>query len=82
MGGSRRHDPLSVVERESVLVRLGTGEHSEEVAAALGCSLRTVQRVYADSLVKSRRVDQAELRLSFEEREQISRGVAGGESAR
>jgi IS30 family transposase len=79
--GTRRSDPLSVVERESVLARLRVGEHSEEVAAALSCSLRTVQRVYAQSLVKSRRIGQSQLRLSFEEREQISRGVAAGESA-
>jgi IS30 family transposase len=81
MGGSRRHVPLSVVERACVLERVRAGERLDVAATAFGCSLRTVQRVYEQSLIKSRRIDQAELRLSFEEREQISRGVAGGESA-
>jgi IS30 family transposase len=80
--GTRRSDPLSVVERESVLVRLRAGAHPEAAAVALGCSLRTVQRIYAQSLVTSRRIGQSDLRLSFEEREQISRGVAAGDSAR
>ena len=81
MGGSRRHVPLSVVERAGVLERVRAGQRLDAAAAAYGCSLRTVQRVYEQSLIKSRRIDQAELRLSFEEREQISRGVAGGDSA-
>src|SRR5687767_7261758 len=81
MGGLRRQDPLSVVEREALVLRVRAGIHPAAVAAAFGCSLRTVQRVYAQSLVKSRRIDQAELRLCFEEREQISRGVAAGDSA-
>jgi IS30 family transposase len=81
MGGSRRHVPLSVVERAGVLERVRAGQRLDGAAAAYGCSLRTVQRIYEQSLVKSRRIDQAELRLSFEEREQISRGVAAGDSA-
>ena len=73
--------PLSVVERACVLERVRAGERLDVAAAAFGCSLRTVQRVYEQSLIKGRRIDQAELRLSFEEREHISRGVAGGQSA-
>jgi len=82
MGGVRRQDRLGVAEREAVVLRVRAGVHPAAAAAAFGCSLRTVQRVYEQSLVKSRRIDQAELRLSFEEREQISRGVAAGDSAR
>jgi IS30 family transposase len=41
-----------------------------------------VQRVWAQSWVKSRRIGPSELRLSFAERERISRGVAAGESSR
>jgi IS30 family transposase len=70
-----------VVERAGVLERVWAGQRLDVAAAAYGCSLRTVQRIYEQSLVKSRRIDQAELRLSFEEREQISRGVAAGDSA-
>ena len=82
MGGSRRHVPLSVLERAGVLERVRAGQRLDATAAAYGCSLRTVQRIYEQSLVKSRRIDQAQLRLCFEEREQISRGVAAGDSAR
>ena len=64
-----------------MLERVRAGDRLDLAAAAFGCSLRTVQRVYEQSLVKSRRIGQAELRLCFEEREQISRGVAAGDSA-
>jgi IS30 family transposase len=73
---------LGVVERASMLVALGEGDHPERVAVAFGRSLRTVQRVWAQSLVKSRRIGQSDLRLCFAERERISRGVAAGQSAR
>jgi len=52
------------------------------VAAAFGCSKRSVQRIQSDSLVKSRRTGPNERHLSFPERERISRGVACGHSAR
>jgi len=80
--GLRRNDPLDAGERDAALERLGAGERVEEVAAALGCSGRTLQRLFADSLVKTRRIGQSELRLSFAEREQISRGLAAQETAR
>jgi transposase, IS30 family len=77
-----RGAPLGAVERASMLVALGAGDHPEGVAAGFGRSLRTVQRVWALSLVKSRRIGPSDLRLCFAERERISRGVAAGESAR
>jgi IS30 family transposase len=80
--GLRRNDPLCAVEREGALGRLRAGERVEEIAAAFGCSGRTLQRLFADSLVKRRRIGQSELRLSFAEREQISRGLAVADSAR
>jgi IS30 family transposase len=80
--GMRRHRPLGASERVEALQRLGAGERVEEVAAVLGCSGRTVYRVFADAQVKRRRIGQSDLRLSFAERERISRGVAAGESAR
>jgi IS30 family transposase len=77
-----RGAPLEAVERASMLVALGAGDHPEHVAMAFGRSLRTVQRVWSQSLVKSRRIGPSDLRLCFAERERISRGVAAGESAR
>ena len=74
--------PLSAAERASVLGRLGEGADPRQVAVGLGLSLRTVQRVWAQSQVKSRRIGQSELRLSFAEREQISRGIAAAQPAR
>lgn len=73
---------LSQSEREQLLALLREGEHPEATAASVGCSLRTVQRIYAESLIKSRRIGPSDLRLSFAERERISRGLAAGESAR
>jgi IS30 family transposase len=69
-------------EREWVLARLQEGVHPEHVAARAGLSLRSVQRISLESRVKRRRIGQSALRLSFEEREQISRGLAAGESLR
>jgi transposase, IS30 family len=77
-----RGQALSGAERALLVARLGEGVRWSELAAAFGCSQRTVQRVWAASRVKSRRIGASERRLSFAERERISRGVAAGESAR
>jgi IS30 family transposase len=74
--------PLLAAERALVLGRLGEGIDPREVAAGLRLSLRTVQRVWEQSKVKSRRIGQSDLRLCFAEREAISRGVSAGRSAR
>lgn len=74
--------PLSAAERALVLGRLGEGVDAGRVAVGLGLSLRTVQRVWEQSEVKSRRIGQSDLRLCFAEREVISRGVSAGRSAR
>jgi len=78
----RRGRPLRAWEKEAALECLRRGDHLERVAAGLGCSRRTVERVYAESLVKRRRIGVGDLRLSFADRERVSRGVAAGESAR
>ena len=78
----RRGRPLSPPEKEQALERLREGEQPDQAAAALGCSRRTIERVHAASLIKRRRIGPSELRLSFGERERISRGIAAGESAR
>jgi IS30 family transposase len=64
------------------LVQVGEGVHLDQIARELGCSVRTVQRVWVESKIKSRRVGQSALRLSFAEREQISRDLAAGQSVR
>jgi len=53
-----------------------------EIAEEFGCSAVTVWRVGDQASVRRRRVQHSRLRLCFEERERISRGVAAGESAR
>jgi hypothetical protein len=79
---SGRGRSLSAAERGWVLECLRRGDHQAEVAVRLGCSRRTVERVYAASLIKGRRIGLSELRLSFGERELISRGLAAGQSDR
>jgi transposase, IS30 family len=80
--GTRRGRPLSPTERLELLERLRGGEHLDEAAVAFGCSQRTAQRAWAEAMVKRRRIGQSELRLCFEEREQISRALAAGASFR
>jgi transposase, IS30 family len=65
-------------ERAWASKRLGEGAGTAELAAALGCSQRTLSRVRQEAALIERR--RSELRLSFEERERISRGIAAGES--
>jgi IS30 family transposase len=73
---------LSAAERALVLGGLGEGVDPARVAVGLGLSLRTIQRVWEQSKIKSRRIGQSDLRLCFAEREAISRGVSAGRSAR
>ncbi len=70
---------LTPPERELVLERLRVGERPDVVAGAVGCSAETVRRIRRQAWSR-RRVSRSRLRLCFEEREQISRGVAAGES--
>jgi IS30 family transposase len=81
-GYGRKGRPLSEREKHDALERVRSGEHPDQVAAALGFSKRTIYRIHAESLIKSRRIGPSDLRLCFDERERISRGIAAGESAR
>jgi IS30 family transposase len=79
--------PLTAKERAEIVERHRAGEHAREVAAAIGCSTRTVYAVYRRALLVERAAAEgspgrSRLRLSFAEREQISRGLAAGRSAR
>ena len=73
---------LGPSERAEVAGRLGAGEDRVQVALAMGCCVRTVERIWVESKVKSRRIGESEHRLGFAERERISRGLAAGESFR
>ena len=68
-------------ERQAIAARLREGARVKEIAAEFGCSRDTVWRIGTEAQLRRRRVDHSRLRLGFEEREQISRGVAAGQSA-
>lgn len=72
---------LSPAEREQVALLLKDGAEVETVARSLGCSRRTVRRIREEWTLR-RRPCASGLRLSFAERERISRGLAAGESLR
>jgi IS30 family transposase len=59
---------------------LRAGARARELAVRLGCSMRTVQRIGEQSALVRRRAAHSPRRLSFAERERISRGIAAGES--
>jgi transposase, IS30 family len=63
-----------------MLLRDGAGV--AEVAAAFGCSRKTVGRVRGEWALRGRAGGRSDRRLGFDERERISRGLAAGESVR
>jgi IS30 family transposase len=73
---------LSPAERERVAARIRAGDRVVDIVAAFGSSETTVRRIADELGVARRRVGQSERRLSFVERERISRGIAAGESGR
>jgi IS30 family transposase len=52
-----------------------------EISAEFDCSRDTVWRIGTEAQLRRRRVEHSRLRLRFEERERISRGIAAGQSA-
>jgi IS30 family transposase len=80
--GGRRGFPLSEGERLEVVERLKAGVAVMTVAAGVGCSRRTVFSVWADRRLVEQRAGRSGLRLSLVEREQISRGLAMGQTLR
>jgi hypothetical protein len=80
--GRRSYRWLSPSEWAQVAERLRAGDRVADVVAAFGSSRTTVWRIADELAVVSRRVGRSELRLSFGERERISRGIAAGESGR
>ena len=80
--GGRRGFPLSEAERLEVVQQLKAGVAVMTVAAEVGCSRRTVFSVWADRRLVEQRAGRSGLRLSLVEREQISRGLAAGQTLR
>ena len=77
---------LTAEERREIVERFRASEHALEIAAAVGCSPRTVYHLaeaarFAEAAEAASGAERG-LRLSFSERERISRGLAAGESAR
>jgi IS30 family transposase len=69
-------------ERRAIGERLRAGAKVKEITAQFGCSAMTVWRIRERAQLLRRRVEHSQLRLGFEERERITRGIAAGESAR
>jgi len=73
---------LGVRERELVAAWVRAGGGQAEVASEFDVSIITVQRIRDAAVLAGRRVADSGFRLSFVERERISRGIAAGESGR
>lgn len=70
-------------ERLELQRRVRGGETHVEAAKAVGCSAKSVQRLLEKTGgLKPRTTPQSALRLSLPEREEISRGLLGGDSCR
>ena len=79
-GNARR---LSEADRVEIERRIHEGETFATVAAAVGCSTKSIQRyLVLTGGVKRRTSRRSPLRLSLSEREEISLGLAAGESLR
>jgi IS30 family transposase len=83
MGRSRGDVNVTTAERDEIRRRLAAGQSVDQVAAAVGRSCRSVWRVdrRAGGL-PPRSPGRSGARLSPGEREEISRGLGGGESYR
>ncbi len=74
---------LSAEERMEILQRVATGATFATVAAAIGCSTKSIQRLMGRTGGLAPRVQpRSPLRLSLAEREEISRGLQAGDSRR
>jgi IS30 family transposase len=69
-------------ERRAIEARVRDGARVREIVEEFSCSPATVWRIRDQAHLRRRRVHHSSLRLHFEERERISRGIAAGESAR
>lgn len=82
MGGDHGRR-LTRRERSAIRARIAAGETHWEVAEAIDCSTKTVQRLLVKTGgLPSRARPRSPLRLSLAEREEISRGLRAGDSCR
>jgi transposase, IS30 family len=81
-GKRGRYRWLSPVERRVAVERFWAGGSPGEVVAEFGVSHSTACVIRDEAALMRRRVGCSGRRLSFEERERISRGIATGESGR
>jgi transposase, IS30 family len=65
-----------------VVARFRAGAMVKEVMAEFGLAHSSARRIRDEAALMGRRMAHSPHRLSFEERERISRGIAAGESAR
>jgi IS30 family transposase len=77
-----RYRLLSVVERAAVVARFRADAAVREVMAEFGVADSSAYRLRDEAALMGRRVLHSPHRLSFVERERISRGIAAGESGR
>ena len=83
MAGKRgRYRLLMASERAVIVARFREGARVKDVVAEFGLAHASACRIKDEAALMRRRVACSAYRLSFEERERISRGVAAGESAR
>ncbi len=74
---------LSAAERLEIRHRVAAGQTFAAVAAAVGCSTKSIQRQFVGTGGLAPRVlVRSPLRLSLAEREEISRGLRAGDSRR
>jgi len=74
---------LSVADHVEIQRRIAEGETFAAAAMAVGCSTKSVQRLMARTGgIVSRARERSPRRLSIPEREELSRGLLGGESLR
>ena len=81
--GSGTGHRLTCAERLELQRRVRSGETHQSAGAAVGCSAKSVQRLLGKTGgLMPRATSQSALRLSFSEREEISRGLLAGETCR
>ena len=74
---------LSAAERAALLARVAAGDTHAMAAAAMGCSTKSIQRLFVHTGgLAPRGRGRSPLRLSLAEREEISRGLEAGASSR
>jgi IS30 family transposase len=81
-GKGGRYRLLGPVERARVAARFRAGALVREVMVEFGLAHSSASRIKREAVLMRRRVAHSPYRLSFEERERISRGIAAGESGR